>query len=106
MSSSQMPGVACFFTSAFMFRPPGRLPRWFAWSANLLYLMARGRSASASRSFNDAQVTSNTGERFDGAVELFTVQCSGHLRANACLALRHHGKGKADHIDSALQQLV
>src|SRR6056297_2831826 len=79
MSSSQMPGSASFFTSAFM-RPP---------------LLA-----------DDAEFAAHGGKGVDGPVEVFPVVSGGHLRADARLAVGHHRIGETDHVDAVLQQPV
>src|SRR6187549_962647 len=45
-------------------------------------------------------------EGCNGAIELLARVCSGHLRADASLALRHDGVREADHVHAFVQQLA
>src|SRR5262249_59681869 len=76
-SSSQMPGVACFLTSAFTSRP---------------------------FSFDDPELFANEAERFQCAIELLACQRRRHLRPDASQSLGHHGEREADDIHAPLQQ--
>src|SRR5882762_7881938 len=81
-SSSQIPGVACFLTSAFM----------------LFDLNAC--------SVDDAELTADGRERCDGAVQLLPGESRRHLCADARLSLGYDLERKANDIDTALQKLI
>src|SRR5580704_14989 len=84
MSSSQMPGVECCLTSAFMF--------FF-------------RELSARRA-EYTQLAADVGEGLQRTLELAALERRRHLGANARLALGHDREGEADDVHAALEQRI
>src|SRR5579883_2223496 len=76
-SSSHMPGSARSLTSAFM---------------------------DSSGDGDDAELAPGGGEGGDDLVELTGGVRGAHLRADACLAVRHDGEGEGDHVHARLEQ--
>src|SRR5579863_5947860 len=86
MSVSQMPGAACSLTSAFI----GSLSS------------DGGEGASA----DDAQLAADAREGVERLLELRARERRGHLGADACLPLGHHGVGEADDVHPLLEEAL
>src|SRR6185437_16864370 len=86
-SSSQIPGAASFLTSAF--NGP-----------------TSPHAVRRACSLHDPKLFAHRAECLDGLVQLLARERRRHLGADSRLTLRHHGVGKADHIDAALEEAI